>query len=398
MPIRRDVLPRGGDALDYRCTERIHYSFLGVIDMEKLKFTGILLAGCLFGVVVSADPQETSPDAYSTSLREWKDQLQELRDLRDQLRDAEGEKMLSLRRQYAAVIEKGKESLHKFSAAAEAELSRKGGHETDAVAFLRLRLPYLIDHDDFEAVLRISRDLIKHGTQTVDVYEAAAIAAYMTNQTDVVGEYLRQAEAEGAISAETKQLLESAPELEKAWEEEQRIRQSEAAADDLPRVRLATSKGDIVVELFENEAPLTVNNFVHLVDQGFYDGLSFHRVLPHSMVQGGCPVGDGTGGPGYMIPCECYGDNYRRHFRGSLSMAKKSEPHTGGSQFFFTLTPSSDLDGRHTVFGRIIEGMDILARLQRRDPESRAAPPADRILSAKVERRRDHDYRPTKAK
>jgi cyclophilin family peptidyl-prolyl cis-trans isomerase len=366
--------------------------------MEKLKFTGIFLASCLFGVAVSGDLQEASPDAYNTSLREWKDQLQELRDLRDQLRDAEGEKELSLRRQYAAVVEKGKESLRKFSAAAEAELSRKGRHQTDAAAFLRVRLQYLIDHDDFEAALRISRDLIKHGTQTADVYEVAAVAAYMTNQADLVGKYLQQAEAKGTISADSKQLLESAPELEKAWKEEQQIRQSEAAADDLPRVRLATSKGDIVVELFENEAPLTVNNFVHLVDQGFYDGLSFHRVLPGFVVQGGCPVGDGTGGPGYMIPCECYGDNYRRHFRGSLSMAKKSEPHTGGSQFFFTLTPASDLDGRHTVFGRIIEGMEVLAKLQRRDPENLAAPPADRILSAKVERRRDHQYRPTKTK
>jgi cyclophilin family peptidyl-prolyl cis-trans isomerase len=93
---------------------------------------------------------------------------------------------------------------------------------------------------------------------------------------------------------------------QKAWAEEQKIRQAEAKADNLPRVLLRTNKGDIELELFEDQAPNTVAHFISLVEKGFYTGLSFHRVLPGFMAQTGCPKGDGTGGPGYRIPCECY--------------------------------------------------------------------------------------------
>jgi len=149
----------------------------------------------------------------------------------------------------------------------------------------------------------------------------------------------------------------------------------------------------VVVELFENESPETVANFIDLVENGFYEELDFHRVIPHRVAQGGCPNGDGTGGPGYSIRCEREDEDYRRHFRGSLSMARTSELNSAGSQFFFCMAPLSDLDGQYTVFGRIIEGMDVLAKLQRQDGKSELLPPADRILKAKVERKRDHAYR-----
>ena len=130
------------------------------------------------------------------------------------------------------------------------------------------------------------------------------------------------------------------------------------------RVKLSTTRGDIVIELFENEAPQAVANFLTLVKDGFYDGVVFHRVLPGFMAQGGDPTGTGSGGPGYSIKCECYQPNYRRHFRGSLSMAHAGRD-TGGSQFFLTFVPTSFLDGKHTVFGRVIEGMDVAAGLKR---------------------------------
>ena len=112
---------------------------------------------------------------------------------------------------------------------------------------------------------------------------------------------------------------------------------------------MKTSEGDIEIELFENEAPNTVLNFITLVDKGFYNGLKFHRVLPGFMAQGGDPKGDGTGGPGYTIPCECYQPDHRLHFRGSLSMAHAGRD-TGGSQFFLTFVPTQHLDGMHTGF------------------------------------------------
>ncbi|MDH3717322.1 MAG: peptidylprolyl isomerase [Planctomycetota bacterium] len=162
----------------------------------------------------------------------------------------------------------------------------------------------------------------------------------------------------------------------------------------MPRIKLTTSQGDIVIELFENEAPQTVGNFVNLVEKKYYDGLTFHRVLPSFMAQGGCPKGDGSGGPGYQIPCECYQDGHRKHFRGSLSMAHAGRD-TGGSQFFLTFAPTRHLDGKHTVFGRVIEGMDVLPKLQRRNPDDPHAPPPDKIIEAVIVRKRDHEYTPT---
>jgi cyclophilin family peptidyl-prolyl cis-trans isomerase len=163
----------------------------------------------------------------------------------------------------------------------------------------------------------------------------------------------------------------------------------------LPRVKLQTTKGDIVIELFENEAPDTVGNFISLVEDGFYNDLSFHRVLKNFMAQGGDPKGDGTGGPGYNIYCECYKPDYRRHFQGSLSMAHAGRD-TGGSQFFLTFRQTPHLNGRHTCFGRVIEGMDVLSRLQRVNPEMPGDETPDKIVKAEVVRKRDHAYAPRK--
>jgi len=111
---------------------------------------------------------------------------------------------------------------------------------------------------------------------------------------------------------------------------------------------IKTKKGDINVEFFDKDAPGTVANFVKLAKSGFYDGLTFHRVIPNFMIQGGCPRGDGTGGPGYSIKCEI---NSNKHLAGSLSMAHRGR-NTGGSQFFICHSPQPHLDGVHTVFGR----------------------------------------------
>jgi cyclophilin family peptidyl-prolyl cis-trans isomerase len=177
------------------------------------------------------------------------------------------------------------------------------------------------------------------------------------------------------------------------WAKESQIRAAEATADDLPRVKLTTTKGEIVLELFENEAPQSVASFLTLVKQGFYDGSPFHRVLPKFMAQGGAKDEEGQGGPGYTIRCECYRPDYRRHFRGTLSMAHAGRD-TGNSQFFLTFVPTAHLNGRHTAFGRVIEGIEVLADLQRRSPQHQAKPlKADRILKAEVIRDRGHEYK-----
>jgi len=119
-----------------------------------------------------------------------------------------------------------------------------------------------------------------------------------------------------------------------------------------------TSLGDFQVELFEGRAPATTKNFIDLVEKGYYDGIVFHRVIAGFMLQGGCPNGDGRGGPGYTIPDEFHAD-LRHDSEGVLSMAN-SGPNTGGSQFFVTLAATAWLDGKHAVFGKVVEGIETV--------------------------------------
>lgn len=126
-----------------------------------------------------------------------------------------------------------------------------------------------------------------------------------------------------------------------------------------------TDKGKMVLELFPNDAPGTVANFTKLSREGFYNGLTFHRVIPNFVIQGGCPRGDGSGGPGYTIKCET-DNNPHKHLRGSLSMAHAGRD-TGGSQFFICHSPQAHLDGKHTVFGQVVEGLEVLDAIRQGD-------------------------------
>ena len=127
------------------------------------------------------------------------------------------------------------------------------------------------------------------------------------------------------------------------------------------KVKLETNMGDIVIELYE-EMPITAGNFEKLVKQGFYDGVIFHRVIDGFMIQGGDPTGTGMGGPGYKIEDEFTNTNLDKNNRGTISMAN-SGPNTGGSQFFINLVDNNFLDGKHPVFGKIIEGMDVIDKI-----------------------------------
>jgi cyclophilin family peptidyl-prolyl cis-trans isomerase len=263
--------------------------------------------------------------------------------------------------------------------------------------------------DQYERALPIIEALLKGGAGAnwQELWVWGGVSAFCTNDFGLAERYLKHASMVGLFenlprrptddpAMRTRQYglsclndLESA---RRAWEKEEKIRAAEAEADDLPRVKLTTTRGDIVVELFENEAPQSVANFITLAKQGFYNDVPFHRVLPGFMAQGGDPRGTGAGGPGYTIRDEQGQPNQRQHFRGSLSMANTGAPNSGGSQFFLTFVPTSFLDGRHAVFGRVIEGMDIAAALKRRDPDSARPPTPDKIITATVLRDRGHDY------
>ena len=151
-----------------------------------------------------------------------------------------------------------------------------------------------------------------------------------------------------------------------------------------PTVTLRTTLGDVRIEIYRDRAPKTAENFLSLVRKGFYNGLTFHRVIPGFMIQGGCPTGTGTGGPGYEIPDE-FGPGLRHDGPGVLSMANAG-PNTGGSQFFITLAPTPWLDGKHAIFGRVRGGQEVIEKIAAvpRDGNDRPKTPV-RIVEASAQ-------------
>ncbi len=135
----------------------------------------------------------------------------------------------------------------------------------------------------------------------------------------------------------------------------------------MKKAEIHTGKGVMKIEFFEKDAPNTVKNFIDLAEHGFYDGLTFHRVIPDFVIQGGCPNGTGTGGPGYQIDCELDGDN-QYHDRGVLSMAHAGR-NTGGSQFFIchSRQNTAHLDRNHTVFGKVVDGLEVIDQIRQGD-------------------------------
>ena len=259
--------------------------------------------------------------------------------------------------------------------------------------------------DDYEAALPILEALIEGGDQREDLPVWAFLAAFTTNQHDLADKYAESISKSGILNKQPEgspymqetygiasKFMQQRDKYRKMWEAEQAIRKAEAEANNNPRVKLLTSKGEVIIELFEDQAPTATANFITLVKDGFYNNVVFHRVLSRFMAQGGDPTGTGTGGPGYTIPCECFREDARKHFRGSLSMAHAGKD-TGGSQFFLTFVPTDHLDGRHTVFGRVVEGFGVLGALNRVDPQGKGPKPLpDKIISAEVIRDRGHDY------
>jgi cyclophilin family peptidyl-prolyl cis-trans isomerase len=250
--------------------------------------------------------------------------------------------------------------------------------------------------DDPKRALTLAAMLDKAGAAGEGVLMMAASAAMLTSDLDATEAYLKKAAAAGVKPEKIAELEQAVATERPKVDEEMAKRAAEAKADDLPRVKITTSQGDVMVELFENEAPNTVANFVSLVEKGFYNGTPFHRVIGGFMAQGGDPTGTGTSGPGYAIACEVGKPGARKHFLGTLSMAHAG-PNTGGSQFFLTFRPTEHLDGKHTVFGRVIDGFDVLPKLMRTQddqglPVAGAQP--DKILKAVVVRKRSHPYEP----
>jgi cyclophilin family peptidyl-prolyl cis-trans isomerase len=312
------------------------------------------------------------------------------------LRDEAIRKMDHLLQAVSASIEKSPEDADLIEVRAEATLIYK----QPAKALPDLEKLAALRPADRELLLKLGRlqhsvnryeparaNLAKYLEKDAANVEARlllCICDYATHEFAKAGASLEALEKEGKLDPQQAQqagmFRKMAAATLPAWTKERELRAKEARADDLPRVKLTTSRGEVLVELFENEAPNTVANFIELAAAKFYDGLKFHRVIPGFMAQGGCPKGNGSGDAGYRFRDELQ-EGHRTHFRGSLSMAN-SGPDTNGSQFFITHLPTEWLNGKHTVFGRVIEGQAVVDGIE----------PGDEIVKAEVLRKRDHPY------
>jgi cyclophilin family peptidyl-prolyl cis-trans isomerase len=358
---------------------------------------GLVLVGVLaWGHSPSAHGQ-TGPEnkKFDEVFSQWKDLLAQLHTLQNEYRTAKEPRKSEIEKKYKELIDKGTGLESALITAGEKAYAESPTANKELPGFLMNVLENDVRNDRYERALAIARMLDKNGFKDDKLAANYGMAAFCTGEFDEAEKPLKTAEEKGKLDQTGKLMLAELPNYKQMGQREAKLRAAEAKADDLPRVLLHTTKGDIEIELFENEAPNAVANFISLVEKGYYDGLTFHRVIRGFMAQGGCPKGDGTGGPGYNIPCECYDKNARMHFRGSLSMAHAGRD-TGGSQFFLTFLPTGHLNGKHTVFGRVIKGVELLPDIQVRDPQTPNPPKPDRIIDAKVLRKRNHPYQPKK--
>lgn len=234
-----------------------------------------------------------------------------------------------------------------------------------------------------------------------DVLRGAGLIAYANSEFDFMEECLEFQKKQETVP----EFLSEIATTRQKWQRELEIRAKEAEKNDNPQVEFITTKGRLVMELYEDSAPETVKSFIYLTESGFFNRKTFFRVEKHLVAQTGCEKGDGTGDAGYTIPSEADLPNQRDHFRGSMAIALGSDPKTGqvapstgSSQFYYSFLPTPHLDEKYTVFGRVIEGIETMSFFRvmnlSEEAQRKEGKRPDVIISSKVLRKRDTEYRP----
>ena len=369
--------------------------------MNPRTLLALLASLCFWGSVCVAQ-DGAQPLTWDVLVQQRTDSFTRLREIVAAIRQVPPEQRETLAQEYMALTKSLRETI---LPGLEQQVPQRLQQQPDDPQTREIAsevMQHCLNTNRYEQAKQFSELILEVDGTNPLAANVGGVSRFALHEFEDAARQLKSLQDEGKLISELGgRYLDSANNYIEYWKTEQQIRSGESALpgnQQLPRVLLTTSRGKILVELFENEAPNTVANFVHLVEKEFYDGLKFHRVIPSFMIQGGSPLsrdGDpndprvGSGGPGYRIPCECYQPNARRHFAGSLSMAHAGRD-TGGSQFFITHLPTPHLDQEvapqsvHTVFGRVVEGMDVVAAIQ----------PGDEIVSAEVTRKRDHEYLP----
>lgn len=347
--------------------------------------TAALLAACVVGVPAPTASAQGDLDAQLEAIRARETALDE--------------KVVELQTQYRDADEARKKEIEAEGEQLFKDFQTNVVQQRDALMTAAQAAPQLSEpvavwaatnafgENDYANAEQFSKKLLATAPQNRIGLNLLPASQFALQKFTEAQQNFAKAEAAGVLLPQFASFAEAAPEYAQFWAQEQATRQKQASMN-LPRVVFKTTKGDITLELFEEEAPNAVANMITLVESGFYDGVKFHRVIPNFMAQGGDPNSknddpsdDGRGGPGYAIDSEFNNPGARKHFRGTLSAAN-SGPNTAGSQFFLTHLPTPHLNGKHTVYGRVIEGQEVVDSLQI----------GDEIQDAEVVSKRNHPY------
>lgn len=365
--------------------------------MSRLILKTLLV--CCLSIPTALLGQDESPERSWEELNKVRTESYErLREIQKTVSDATPDEQVKLSEEYARiVIRMQKEIVPELAKLVPGRLA-EAPKDTESLEIGSEIMRFSYQRNDFTLAKKMAVALLKANPKDALAANISAVCSFADHDFVEANRLLTAASQRGELMQGVgAEFLDSSKLYIDYWKQEQEIRAKEAEATgdaQLPRVLMKTSKGDMLLELFENQAPNTVANFISLVEKEFYNGLRFHRVIPGFMAQGGDPLSRdenavaGSGGPGYRIKCEVFRQDARRHFSGTLSMAHAGVD-TGGSQFFITHLPTPHLDKdigatAHTVFGRVVEGLDIVRALQ----------PNDEIISAEVVRKRSHEYKP----
>lgn len=233
--------------------------------------------------------------------------------------------------------------------------------------------------------------LIASGTKNLNIYFYGSYAAYCLNEFELARTWLQRLLDSGAKPEQT--ILKQIEDASGKWGRELKLREADTQSQ-VPQVAIVTDLGELVVELFENEAPNTVANFIYLVEKKYYDGSVIYLSQPGRLVMAGCTKGDGRTDAGYYLPDEIDRPEIRHHFSGVLAMAA-DDPNTGSARFSILQQPTPGGDGKLTVFGRVISGMDVIYRVPAIKPtDIRLGAQPVKIVSMRVLRKQDHPYEP----
>ena len=287
----------------------------------------------------SGQPAGDPAAAFSAAVDTYKAAIRQIEQLRGEYRDADADRRQMINDELTTLIQQTQPKVDAMIDAALQAFQAAPMADPEVTNLLLASVEEQIvgrgvqgGGDAYEAALPAIEALVDAGHEKAELPLWGAFAAVMTNEFDKADKFAALVEQRGMPQppddgpareafASALRFMKERGRFRQRWESEATIRAEEAAANNLPRVQLSTSKGDVTIELFEDQAPTATANFVTLVKDGFYNGVPFHRVLPRFMAQGGDPKGTGSGGPGYSIACECARPDARLHFRGTLSMA-----------------------------------------------------------------------------